>query len=502
MYAIVETRPQEGDPVGQVTEVSVAPQPIDRFRPVIGDDAFDQAMKVARAAAERLSGRVIWNVNSTALGGGVAEMLRSLLAYARGAGIDTRWVVISGTSEFFYITKRIHHALHGSKGDGRPLDEHAREVYESVLKENAEELEALIRPRDIVILHDPQTIGLAPALARHGATVIWRCHIGTERGNGEVAAGWAFLEPYFDDIAASIFSRAEYVPERLNRGRETIIQPSIDVFSPKNQDMDDDTVRAILAHVGIVEGPIPDTAPVFTRMDGSPGRVDRHADIVRSGRAPTWDTPLVVQISRWDTLKDHAGVMQAFCDMVCSGVVAPGAHLVLAGPNVHAVADDPEGAKVLDDLTAAWRQLPHVGRAYIDLISLPMADVEENAAIVNALQRHAAIIVQKSLFEGFGLTVTEAMWKARPIVASRVGGIQDQIEHGVHGLLIDDPADLKEFEAALCRLMDDPDYARQLGQNARQRVTEKYLGIRHLLEYEQLLARLDAEAETASARSR
>ena len=487
--------------MGQVTEVTVAPLSIDRFRPIIGDEAYEQAIRIAHSAAKRLGGRVIWNINSTAMGGGVAEMLRSLLAYARGAGVDTRWVVISGPPEFFYITKRIHHALHGSRGDGRPLDQHARGVYEAVLKDNAEELEALIRPRDIVILHDPQTLGLAPALARHGATVIWRCHIGTEHGNGEVAAGWAFLEPYFDDIRASIFSRKEYVPERLDHNRETIIQPSIDIFSPKNQDMDDETVRAILAHVGLVEGPTPDAPPVFTRMDGTPGRVDRHADIVRSGRAPMWETPLVVQVSRWDTLKDHAGVMRAFCDEVCAGKVARGAHLVLAGPNVHAVADDPEGAQVLDSLTASWRQLPHVGRAYIDLVSLPMTDVEENAAIVNALQRHAAIIVQKSLFEGFGLTVTEAMWKAKPIIASRIGGIQDQIEHGVHGLLVDDPADLGEFQAALLRLLDDPDYAQELGHNARERVKERYLGIRHLLEYEQLITRLDQEADAAATRS-
>lgn len=480
--------------MAQVTEVPIAPQPIDRFRPIIGAEAFEQAMQVARSAAERLTGRVIWNVNSTAVGGGVAEMLRSLLAYARGAGIDTRWAVISGTPEFFHVTKRIHHALHGSRGDGRPLDDAAREVYEAVLRENAEELEALIRPRDIVILHDPQTLGLAPALSRHGALVVWRCHIGTEKGNGEVDTGWSFLEPYFDYVSASIFTRSAYVPERLDYNREIVIQPSIDVFSPKNQDMDDETARAILAHVGIIEGPIPETPPVFTRMDGSPGRVDRHADIVRSGRAPTWDTPLVVQVSRWDTLKDHLGVMQAFSDFVCGGDVAPGAHLVLAGPNVHAVADDPEGATVLDGLTAAWRQLPHVGRAYIDLVSLPMADVDENAAIVNALQRHATIIVQKSLHEGFGLTVTEAMWKGRPIIASRVGGIQDQIEHGVHGLLLDDPTDLQSFRTALCRLLDDPEYARELGRNARERARQKYLGIRHLLEYEELVVRLDSDA--------
>ena len=148
-----------------------------------------------------------------------------------------------------------------------------------------------------------------------------------------------------------------------------------------------------------------------------------------------------MQISRWDPLKDHLGVMTAFSELV-DGAAPAGAELVLAGPNVNAVADDPEGAAVLHEILDAWRQLSHVDRRRIQLVNLPMADAEENAAIVDALQRHAAVIVQKSLHEGFGLTVTEAMWKGRPIVASATGGIQDQITDGIHGLLIDDPYDL------------------------------------------------------------
>src|SRR6185436_7222767 len=168
-----------------------------------------------------------------------------------------------------------------------------------------------------------------------------------------------------------------------------------------------------------------------------------------------------------------------------------GAELILAGPNVNTVADDPEGVIVFDEIVDAWRQLSHSDRRRIQLVNLPMADAEENAAIVNDLQRHAAVIVQKSLREGFGLTVTEAMWKGRPIVASATGGIQDQIEDGVHGLLVADPYDLQAFDAAIWRLLEDRSLANELGRNARERVRAEYLGLRHLLHYERLLARVE-----------
>jgi trehalose synthase len=168
------------------------------------------------------------------------------------------------------------------------------------------------------------------------------------------------------------------------------------------------------------------------------------------------------------------------------------ADLILAGPNVTAVVDDPEGAETLDRILEAWRRLPHGHRGRIHLASLPMADSEENAAIVNALQRHAAIVVQKSLEEGFGLTVTEAMWKARPVVGSAVGGIQEQIEDGVSGLLLHDPEDLAAFGDLLQRLLGNVEQAKKLGEAARERVRREYLGLRQLLQHADLLERLDA----------
>jgi trehalose synthase len=225
----------------------------------------------------------------------------------------------------------------------------------------------------------------------------------------------------------------------------------------------------------------------FTRRDGSPGRIDRRVDVVQTGPPAPADAPLVVQISRWDRIKDMAGVMAGFVEHVDPSL---GAHLLLCGPAVTGVADDPEAAEVLDECTALWRELPHAARSHVHLACIPMADPDENAAIVNAIQRHASVVVQKSLAEGFGLTVAEAMWKRKPVVASAVGGIVDQIEDGVHGFLVDDPADLSAFGAAVESFLGDRERAGQLAHNARQRVIDEFLGDRHLEQYGALFERL------------
>jgi trehalose synthase len=477
--------------MSKLQEVPIGAQPIDRYVQYVGEERVQMAKARAEELRARLDGRVVWNVNSTSQGGGVAEMLRSLLPYPRALGIDTRWLVIFGEPEFFRLTKRLHHVLHGSAGDGGPLGPHERKVYEAVAHENADELLGLVRERDIVILHDPQTAGLIPHLNHAGVTVVWRCHIGQEMPNPLVESGWDFLAPYLEAAKATVFSRDAYIPPCCDNGRSSVIYPSLDPFSPKNQELDEATVRAVLVHTGLVEGPAGGGAPVFHCEDGSPARVDRRADVVRLGRAPSWETPLVVQISRWDALKDHLGVLRGFADLV-NGSAPADAELVLAGPSVESIVDDPEQADVLDELTAAWRGLSHGDRNRIHLACLPMADIEENAAIVNALQRHATVVVQKSVHEGFGLTVTEAMWKSRPVVGSAVGGIQDQIEDGADGLLLPDPADLGALGVALRRLLEDPGYATQLGRNARERVREQFLGLRHLAQYADLIERIDS----------
>lgn len=474
----------------RLQEIQIGPRPIELLLPLVGEGRIDETSRVVEEMRRRMEGRTLWNVNSTGLGGGVAEMLRPLLGYVKALGIDTRWLIIDGTSEFFRITKRLHHALHGSEGDGSPLGRSERAIYEQVLQANAEELLRLIRPRDFVILHDPQTAGLAPHLVQSGAIVIWRCHVGDDNLDGQAEVGWGFLAPYLEEVATAVFSRSHFIPDCCDHAHSVVIPPSIDAFSAKNQEMDDATVRAILVHAGLVEGPAGEGSPTFHREDGSPGRVRRQASVLRLGSAPGWETPLVVQVSRWDPLKDPAGVMHGFAEYVDgTGPTSPA--LVLAGPTVGMVADDPEDTVVFEQVAAEWHRLPPSHRDRVHLASLPMTDVEENAAIVNALQRHARVVVQKSLHEGFGLTVTEAMWKRRPVVASAVGGIQDQITDGVDGLLVPDPLDTRAVGTALGRILEDGDYAAWLGGNAHRRVRDEFLVVRHLIQHAELIERID-----------
>jgi len=472
-------------------EASAPPLSPERFEAVLEPNDWAEFRQILASSRALLDGRAVWNVNSTAQGGGVAEMLRSFTSYSRGAGLDMRWMAIEGTPEFFAVTKRLHNFLHGEPGDGGELGARQREVYEAVTLDNAKELAATVRPHDIVLLHDPQTAGLVSRLKGCGAVVVWRSHVGAEQSNELVDAAWAFLEPNLDQADACVFSRHAYVPEWAVNRRTMVIQPSIDAFSPKNQDMHDGNAPAILGHVGLLGAGVPqDVTATFTRYDGSPGRVDRYCDIISTGPPPGADTPLVTQVSRWDRLKDPVGVMLGFVEHACDGTDA---HLVLAGPNVSGVTDDPEGAAVFNEVTEAWRALPHERRARVQLACLPMADIDENAAIVNALQRHCAIVVQKSIQEGFGLTVAEAMWKSRAVVATAVGGIRDQVTDGETGVLLDDPRDLRRFGEAVRALLDDPVRRGRLGRNARERVRRNFLVNRHARQYFELLGAILAE---------
>ena len=260
----------------------------------------------------------------------------------------------------------------------------------------------------------------------------------------------------------------------------------IDAFSAKNQDLDSDTVAAILAVAGLGEGGSHGAAPCFTREDGTPQRVDRRATLFE-GRPLRAGDPMVLQVSRWDRLKDPLGVMRGFVEHVAP---ASDAHLVYAGPAVEAVADDPEGVEVLDEARAWFESLPDAARERVHLAALPMDDLAENAAIVNALQRRADVVVQKSIAEGFGLTVSEGMWKARPVVASRIGGIQDQIVDGVSGVLLDDATDLAAYGAAVTALLQDSERARSIGHEAQERVRDEFLAARSLMQYIALIERL------------
>jgi len=463
-----------------LTTIELDQAPLDRFRTLLDQDAWRELESTMGRLSAALRGRVLWNVNSTAQGGGVAELLGSLIPYDREAGIDERWVVIEGSPPFFVITKRLHNMLHGSLTEDLEISAEERRLYDETMRRNAAALVDVVKPGDPIIIHDPQAAGLVPPLARHGAQVIWRSHVGVDAPNDSTRAAWKMLRPYLGPASALVFSRRTYVWEGLDRSRVHVIAPAIDPFSLKNEDLDDKTVAAVLGAAGIVQGPRGEV--VVRRTDGSAVPITRAAKMC-GGSVPQ-DARLVVQVSRWDGLKDPVGVMRGFAEHVAPRTDS---RLVLGGPDPGPVRDDPEQPAVLREVIATREQIAPQVRERIHIAQMPMDDVDENAAIVNALQRRADVVVQKSLAEGFGLTVAEAMWKGRPIVASRVGGIEDQIEHGQSGFLIDDPRDLEAFGHAVVRLLDDRADADRLGHDARRRAIRQFLAPRHLVEQARLV---------------
>jgi trehalose synthase len=458
-------------------EVLVLRQPVAALEQVIGAKRYARLLTVASRFRDTLGRRTIWNVNSTSVGGGVAEMLRVLVGYAGGLDIAVRWTVIGGDPDFFAITKRLHNQIHGQVGDAGPVGGADAGHYEQVLAANADELLRQVRPGDIALLHDPQTAGLTAPLIRAGVRVVWRSHIGVDRQNDATRGAWDFLRTYLAPAHGYVFTRRPYVPSWIPATLTWIVPPSIDPFSAKNQELDAGAVQAILATTGVLSGDAPQVPGRFVRCDGTMGEVTRAGMVIGEDRPGPAD-PVVVQVSRWDRLKDMSGVMLGFAEHVAP---AGAGYLMLVGPAVSGVTDDPEGATVFGECLALWHSLPAVARARVLLVTLPLDDLEENAATVNAIQRHARVIVQKSLAEGFGLTVTEGMWKRRPVVGSAVGGILDQVVDGT-GLLLRDPADLAAFGSAVERLLDHPDDAERMGVAGQAHAREHYVGDRHLIQ--------------------
>jgi trehalose synthase len=316
--------------------------------------------------------------------------------------------------------------------------------------------------------------------------VIWRCHVGIDTPSELSRRAWNFLRPLVEPADAYVFSRRQFVWEGLDDDKIQLIAPVIDAFSAKNQELSGDTVAAILVAAGLQEGGGEGAEPCYAREDGTPERVVRRCT-VWEGRPLRPEDPVVLQVSRWDRLKDPIGVIQGFVDHV---LPATDAHLVYAGPDVAAVADDPEGKEVLEEAIALYEGLPPEAQERLHLVAVPMDELDENAAIINALQRRADVVVQKSIAEGFGLTVAEGMWKARPVVATRIGGIQDQIEDGVNGVLLDDPTDLAAYGAAVTELLQDPERARAMGEAAQERVRDEFLAVRSLMQYLVLIEKI------------
>lgn len=470
-------------------EVKVPVRSPEVLTPIIGPERVEALIAAGRATVTKLAGRRVVSVNSTATGGGVAEMLPVLVAYAGGVGVDARWFVLEGDDEFFTVTKRLHHRIHGEAGDGGPLGQLEREVMERTFERNAQGAARMFLPGDAVLLHDPQPAPMARWLSERGHPVVWRCHIGVDEQNVHTAQAWEFLRPWLDGcVDQYVFTRREYAPDWISDDKLRVIKPSLDPFSAKNRELSAEYSVAVLQRIGILAGE-PAVELGFQRGDQSTGEVVGPAVITRDGAGPGPETPLVVQVSRWDPLKDMAGVLDAFvAEPACAH-----AHLVLAGPDVSSVADDPEGLGVLTDVIARWQKLDPATRSRVSIVCLPMDDPEANAIMVNALQRHAAIVVQKSLKEGFGLTVTEAMLKGRPVVASAVGGIVDQIRNGVDGVLVDS-RDIAETSAALARLLAHPDTADQMGSAARTAVIELFMPDLSLLHWAYAIDQADSLA--------
>jgi trehalose synthase len=386
--------------------------------------------------------------------------------------------VITGDPDFFTVTKRIHNGLYGSPGDGGALDDRAREVYERTTAANREHISGGVRRGDVVIVHDPQPAGLSAELVQQGAKVIWRCHVGYDGRNEWTERAWEFIKPYVEVAHSHVFSRESFAPAWVDRAWLRAIPPSIDPFTAKNRPLEPREVAELLGAAGLV-----------SVEDVTPDPMARHRSlVVRSGEAPDLETPLVVQVSRWDRMKDMVGVLEAFTRYVD----ADRAQLMLVGPAVSGVSDDPEGQAVWQETVAAWEALGPEEQARVHLACVPMDDPTENALVINALQRHAAVVVQKSLAEGFGLTVAEAMWKYRPVVASAVGGIVDQVVDGETGVLVRDPYDLESCGAAVQRLLQEPGYAARLARAGRAHIERNFLGDRHLLQYAELLTELIA----------
>ncbi|HSJ23394.1 MAG TPA: glycosyltransferase [Longimicrobiales bacterium] len=472
--------------------------------------SIDALRREAEPVAEAMAGRTLWMINSTAQGGGVSEMLPGIICHLRDLGIDARWVVLESTDAgFFRLTKNLHNLLHG---EGDPtLGNGDRELYEAVNRENAEALLEHVKDGDVVVVHDPQPMAMAGVLSAHRRDLhtVWRCHIGLDGETQETRAAWSFLEPYHNAYQHAIFSAPEYVAPYFE-GRSSIIYPSLDPLATKNRPMPVQEVVAVLERSGLLCEPGPMVLPRFehvaTRLQ--PDGTFRPA--VEPDDLGLLTRPVVTQVSRWDRLKGFLPLMHGFAEFK-RGLRddAPSdemearrlalTRLVLAGPDPDSIADDPEGVEVLEELKAAYVALPEDVRVDVALLALPMASLEENALIVNALQRVSTVVVQNSLREGFGLTITEAMWKGVPVLSnSRACGPRQQVRDRLDGRLVPDPEDTAELARALRALLRHPERTERMGRAAQRQVHDHFLVYAQLAHWVRLVGQMTTETKSAA----
>ncbi len=398
---------------------------IQSYRGIVPDEILDALVE----AAEPLRGARVVHVNATAYGGGVSELLNAAVPLWNGLGVVTDWKLIAGDEAFFRVTKKIHNALQGAS---ETLTAEERAVYLATAEKNARAFEERY---DYVVIHDPQPAAMLARGNRNSARWIWRCHIDTGQPNAEV---WGFLRGLLDGYDAAVYTMREFVPPDLPIANVQIIPPAIDPLSPKNLDLPRHLAHQILAWIGI-----------------------------------DFEHPLVTQISRFDRWKDPLGVIEAYR---LARESVPNLQLALVGSMA---LDDPEGSEMYRRVCAAIRNEPLV-HVFTNLTGV--SNVE-----VNAFQRLSDVVLQKSIREGFGLVVSEALWKGTPVVAGRAGGIPLQMADGAGGVLVDS---VEACAAAIVRLLEDPDAARAYGASGRERVRHRFLLPRLLLDFAKLFAEL------------
>jgi trehalose synthase len=405
--------------------VDVGRRAPETYRGVAPDDLLDQV--VAQAAP--LRGARVLHVNATAYGGGVSELLRSIVPLLNGLGLVADWQVIGGDAPFFQVTKAIHN---GMQGAARDLSVEEQALYRANAWTNAAQL---TEPYDFVFIHDPQPAAILASHGKGAARWIWRCHIDTGSPHPSV---WQFLRSFLGEYDAAIFTMREFVPPDFPIGRVEIIPPAIDPLSPKNFALPTSIARAVLDWIGIKT-----------------------------------DQPLITQVSRFDAWKDPLGVIAAYRQV---RQAVPDAQLALVGSMA---LDDPEG-------WAVYRQIEEESARDPLIHTLTNLTGVGNIE-VNAFQALSDVIVQKSIREGFGLVVSEAMWKGTPVVAGRAGGIPLQMADGAGGALIDS---VSECAAAITDFLSNPERAAGLAQAGRERVRQRFLIPRLVLNELSLMAAL------------
>jgi trehalose synthase len=405
----------------------------------------------------------------------VAELLHSLTPAQAADGTPVGWAAVAGAGEFSAVTNYLHRLLDDRADPAALGDPQVTGPYRSALAPQARWLAGQLEADDVVVLHDPATLGMAPPLAETGARVVWHCHTGSAAGAARgPAAVWREFALELSTLDAVVTSRAELAPPWIPAARRHVCAPAIDLQSPRNRELDPAEVEELLAEVGL-------TLSRYGR--GGSAAVEQRGPVPAGAR-------VVLQVSRWDPQADMVGVLR------CMPLLPADVHLVLAGRDPGEVPDNPEGAATLDKVRAVLAGLSIVDRLRVHLVLTSGRDRERAALLLNALQRRADVVLQKSLAEGFGLTVTEAMSKGRAVVAAAVGGLREQVSPGQTGLLVD-PTDRRAVVTALRMLLDDPRLRHELGARAAAEVAGRHSLARLVADYRTFAAPQHAAAVPA-----